>query len=227
MTPRCARCDWAGDDPAAHVAASGHPLCVVCARSLRLDESQTCARCVGVVRSDLATIAETYVLLPAELVHHGDEPIPGGDALVQLAPGSPSSDHDALASDPESVVTTLAAWEDDWRVTFGFAAAGPATVTDAVGFLSRQVGRAASSHPAFDEFARDVRRLVVRLQVTTATGDWPLRAPVRCFDCGEERLERPYGASGLADDWTCRCCGRRYRQEEYYLALRALLEEAV
>lgn len=242
MTRRCARCQFAADDLTGHAADAEHWLCVVCSRSLRVDETQTCQRCIGAVRVDLTTIVELYGLLPAELPHHANAQIPGGDALVMLTPGSAGdqavygrhhdvscwcghSHHvDELPSDPESVAATLASWEDDLRHVFGHPAAQTSTVSETAAYLNAQLHLAASTHPAFDELANDLRRLLLRLQLATATGDWPLRAPVRCFDCGQERLQREYGHAGLVDDWTCRSCQRQYTQESYWLALRAALE---
>src|SRR4051812_28654244 len=87
----CNRCDFRAEKPeelGEHATDAQHWLCVICRVSLKEQETQTCDRCVKNVRTDLATVVVTYALLPAELVHHANAPIPGGDALVMLADGN-------------------------------------------------------------------------------------------------------------------------------------------
>ena len=103
----CRRCDWQPVseeshrvEAAEHAGAAGHPLCVVCSRSLTVEELQTCAACIARVRKQLVDTVDLYALLPAELgVLHGasldgtprpsDGPaLPGGTPLVLLAGGS-------------------------------------------------------------------------------------------------------------------------------------------
>lgn len=102
----CARCSWrpAGDESrhdqaVEHAEQSGHPLCVVCTRSLTSEEPTTCERCLGRTRDDLRAIVELYALLPEQIGHPATQvydrsgrssdgsPLPGGDALVLLARG--------------------------------------------------------------------------------------------------------------------------------------------
>lgn len=238
----CHRCDWRGDDEhplSEHVADSGHPACVICARSLHHDEQQTCLPCLGRVRADLADVVYTYGQLPAELARlksgsdmsatatgSDENPMPGGDVLALLAGGSEGRSEDGTTyrvSDPPSVAYALASWEDDWRsVRREPAASGPATVSAAAAYLGARMGWAAGNHPAFDEFARDVRRLRSRLLRTTAQDDTP-ETGAPCFGCSEP-LERGWTDEGLADHWFCRRCHRVYSDAEYWLAVRAKLE---
>lgn len=176
--------------------------CILCAKPLSDHERQTCTRCIGRVRADLATIAATYALLPDELEHHPDDPIPGGDALVMLAPGStgsaaikallnapgewtgdkwdiaagePTFAHyaDENPADPPTILFDLSRWQDDWAESRDEKPGRP-TMTDVVGWLTLRLTWAGEQHPAFDEFAVDVHRMLVRLQISTATGEWPL-----------------------------------------------------
>jgi len=259
VTRSCARCDWRSTSespdqpPAAHQAAehaidAQHPLCICCTRSLRDQEQQSCALCVGRTRADLADIEMLYALLPAQLGHltgsaydrqrpSDDGPaLPGGNALVLLAAGSESSvqpdrhgnrDHaaDSRPDDAPSASGLLGQWEDDFRSERSEPAASTeATVTNTVAYLMPRIGWAGSHHPAFDEFARDVRRLRTRLEVTTGRSRRSVHAPALCFNCGADALEREWTKAGLAEDWTCHRCHQTYDHARYFLAIRAALE---
>lgn len=245
---RCGRCDWSGEpeDLRWHAAESAHPLCTVCARSLRLDESGACQQCVARVHADLADIQHHYALLPPEAYQlrpawsadrtsgSVERPLPGGDALVLLSPGGAGSDQpsragnrdhaaDEMPGDPPSVLAVLATWEDDLRHVLGDPPAGEASVAGAAEYLSRRAARAAREHPAFGELAHDLRRLLGRMRLVLSADERPVLAPADCFDCGA-RLRREWTRRGLADDWECRRCGRRYTGAEYLLACRAKAE---
>jgi hypothetical protein len=234
------------------------PMCGTCARRLGVGELATCRACVADARADLAAVLDAYGMLPALLnglgsnapnpaaVHGGSErPMPGGDVLVLLGPGSgadnqrradaarrragrPGSDVwglDDLPSDPSSVAYELGRWEDDWRRVRGEpAASGPAGVHTAADYLRDRLAWAAGHHDAFPDFAEDLARLRRRLEVATGTIDRPERADVPCLDC-QGPLERWWTHAGLDDEWTCRGCRRGYDQRAYLLAVRATLEE--
>lgn len=69
----CARCDWTpGTTPAGvcadctarvHAALAGHPLCPICARSLRRDEAGVDVGCLGRLRRTLADIGQLWEVL--------------------------------------------------------------------------------------------------------------------------------------------------------------------
>lgn len=77
--------------------------CLVCAGHLDDVEPRTCVACLGRVRRDLADIVELFALLPEQLGHLRPRPmdaaggsgfsapLPGGDVLAMLAPGSPGA----------------------------------------------------------------------------------------------------------------------------------------
>lgn len=253
MTRRCVQCDFretTGEPLVDHAATAGHPLCVVCARSLRSVETQTCEQCAANTRADLAQVVRLYPLLRAELGHpaaqrydqrggSAEPQIPGGDALVMLAGGNPghvgdlgsSNMHDTRADDPESIAVALAGWEDDWRHLRGEPPAMFDTsagdrqeqlLEASAGYLNARLGWAAAHHPVFNEFAGDLARLASRLATTTHSSDLPI-VGVKCLDCGG-RLERPITRHGFADHYECPRCHRRYDTTEYRLALRAHVE---
>lgn len=244
---RCARCDYAADDLAEHATDARHPLCICCCRSLRHDEPRTCERCITRAREHLSVIVDCYALLPsltrypASGLSRGvsgprsdEQPIPGGEVTVLLAGGSEGSwaagevhaaDHHP--GDPPSVAFELARWEDDWRSHRGDPAAdGPATVTASAGYLEVHTRWSANTHPAFDEYMSDLRKLRGKLEAVTGLTKAPIRNPsnVPCFDCGEKELVREWTEQGFDDQWQCRACHRRYDHGSYWLAMRARLE---
>lgn len=264
MTYRCLRCDFQGDDAAAgqHATDAGHPRCTVCSVSLDLHRKQVCPRCVARACADLADIEDRYARLNAELGNLRaplpgssgaagfESPLPGGDVLTLLAPGSrglsqlrgvrtpagwdDSHGADEYDGDPQSAAFELSRWEDDWRLTRGEpAATSRATVSGAKAYLNRNLDWAANGdvnhpthpgpHPSVDEFCSDLRRLLARLQRATFTDDTPIRG-VDCFECGAI-LQRSWTVSGLQDDWTCPRCRRVYTPAEHTLAVRARMED--
>jgi len=122
-------------------------------------------------------------------------------------------------SDTPSILFELERWEADWRSCRGVGAAmTKATISNVTSYLHANLGWAAAEHPAFDDFAGDMRRL--RGHVDRALGriDRPMFANCGCIDCGE-RLARRWTTSGLEDDWTCLGCRRTYTESDYYLAV--------
>lgn len=222
---KCHRCpesaDYDRDRLPVHAVEAGHPLCVVCNRSLRPYEPRTCDGCVQRTRDTLADIADLYAELPGNLDRAPTREHPGGQPLVMLSWGSEGAfwsdgQHAATAgndnwpSDPPSVAYALARWEDDWRSSRGEPAPErpseskrrPASridrvMRDAVHYEQRHLQWAANNHAAFDEYAADLRKLRRTLEQATTRHDRPeYGAP--CFDCGEP-LER-----GWEDPTVCR-----------------------
>ena len=248
----CRRCDWQppDEDPrealCAHAIERGHQLCIVCGLSLAHDEPQTCMRCVDQVRQDMREIEQLYALLPGMLADavYGqpgkpreggastEDPLPGGVLLTMLAPGSAGAqaqgheeNADNRPDDPPSVAFELSRWEDDWRSVRGEPAAlEEANVSGAREYLDRRLLWAANSHPAFDEFASDVRALLGKVRGAASMAERP-ETGAPCFECSAA-LERGWGETGLSDDWHCPRCRRTYTQAAYWLAVRARLEKA-
>lgn len=169
-----------------------------------------------------------------------ERPLPGGDTLALLSGGSagksgafgyvlPNGERDyshaadELPGDPQSVAWELARWEDDWRLMRGEpAATKAATVSSAAGYLEVRSLWASNTHPAFDEFAADLRKLRGRLRATVGIREQhDYGAP--CFEpgCGE-RLERQWTgvASEEGDVWACPKCGEQYTYRRYWQEVR-------
>lgn len=115
--------------------------CGTCRTRLGVDEASTCRACVADTRAHLAAITAAYRVLPALLDGLGsnapqpsrgrtaERPLPGGDVLVLLGPGSsaierlraylagqdPDWDQDDRPADPPSVAYELERWVSDWR----------------------------------------------------------------------------------------------------------------
>jgi hypothetical protein len=249
---RCCRCQYDGADGDAHVKESGHPRCVVCTRSLQIMQRQTCQACVATVRADLNDIEQLYALLPAELgrlasaglepIGKGDDqPMPGGDILTLLGPGSngrsqimgvrvaggrrdDSHGHDEWPSDPQSVAWELSRWEDEIRRQRGeHAASTLPNVHAARIYVNRQITWASDFYPDFAEMASDLRKLRMRLAQATATDSPPERG-CPCLDCGSTLL-REWTDRGLSDDWVCHHCRRIYSHAEHHLAVAQHMSE--
>jgi hypothetical protein len=194
-----------------HAVVWSHPLCTVCHQSLPENEGMACDRCLQRTREHLAGVALMYDELPQHLSLIGSggydrgprassdgRPLPGGDVLVLLGKGSEGLDEDGLTTrdgDPMSVAYELGWWEQDWREFRDdpAPAAGPrsarAEVHSALRYLEIHSRWAATSHPGFDAFAADLRRLHARLEAATGRSARRLVAEAECFDCGGD-LER-------------------------------------
>lgn len=217
----CLRCpespDWSRAELAAHAADTGHALCCVCQRSLPADRPQTCRSCTARALANLGDIDDAWGDLPAAAAERwgtGREH-PGGDVLVMLAGGSKgrtgwagvtlrdgrvddSHGQDEWPGDPQSVAFDLSTWEDDFRAHRGEPATEcpPAEAFPrAVAYLRRHHAWAATSHPAFDEYAEDLWRVRARMWGVLGLSDRPVQgAPcLRCSVDGRRvELEREW-----------------------------------
>lgn len=214
--------------------------CIVCGRDvLKSDEERTCVRCLGATRRSIIRIEQDYQLLPLELLdragaaspmepngdRHGDgDPLPGGDLMVLLGPGSTRHHGDAVDDDVDSILGTLERWETDWRITFGDGQATErATIGNVTVYLLRRLSHAARNHGAFDEFATDVRDKRHALDIRL--GLHPQRSDVPCTYCKTRTLEREIPRNGVPLEWRCTRCHRGYTESEYYVAARQHGEE--
>jgi hypothetical protein len=184
--------------------------CSVC-RKAHLDfEPVTCIGCLGRTRSDLAAISDRLALgeqllqdwwapvspgTPTDGGRSNETPLPGGDLLVMVGPGSwawgnRTRDLDEQPDDPEAIAYELTKWEDDWRRTRGQrAAAYDRELSKAREYLDRNMGWAAQNHPAFPEFAKILRGWRTRLAGAVRDSDQPIRG-VHCQDCPDVVLTR-------------------------------------
>lgn len=249
MSRRCARCEWTETDEeplAVHAIGSGHPLCVVCARSLTDAEPQVCERCLNASQELLSGTVTMWLELDDTLgtLHapkRGSEarssdgtPLPGGDRLVMLSGGSEGVTDDgatALDTDPPSIPFELAWWALGWAdlrhepAMLLLTASTTRSVLKAAGYLETRMRWAATSHPRFEHFHTDLRRLHAALEHATAR-DLPRDdTGTRCLDCREELVRLYDRHTGLAQDHvTCTGCHREYTPAAYHLAQAATLD---
>lgn len=183
--------------------------------------------------------------------------LPGGTVLALLAPGSSGGaprrltptdiargldgrEHqvDNHPDDTPSAGWTLVTWEDDWRHTRREPAAEHAAHTDeavkaAHGYLERHTLWASggvpgqAGHPAFDEYADELRALHVRMQQAAQQLRNPTKAGADCFDCGGDLVRLVDPDTGLEDEHvTCSYCEQVYNPGRYRWALKAAAEAA-
>lgn len=219
--------------------------CIVCTRTRLAEyEPQTCNACIGRCISHLHDIQTLAQHLPAEAGEHANDPLPGGNSLVMLGPGSVGRDDlclgdNAVNADPPVLAYELGRWEDDWRRTHHEPAAQhPMGIDSAAAYLRANTAWAAQWHPAFDEYAADLRRWRAVLISTLQVGVKPDRY-VECLTCNGARLERAFtqpqpcthpgphrptcDQGGRRDTWTCPRCGDTYTESRYWLAVEEAL----
>lgn len=192
-------------------------------------------------------------MLAGEAEHHAADAIPGGPAMVAMTAGSTGigqvrawaagadSSHsaDEWVSDGGSVSFELARWEDEFRrVRRDQAAVMRAassvrerdtemrTLDAAVTYLTRHLDWAAQHVDVFDEFARDVRRLLGRVRGITRSGP---QYDVPCTGCGVPLLlvDVTDKAGVKTGVYQCPRCRRRYDDAAYWLAVHQHYVEQV
>lgn len=189
-------------------------LCVACrTRDLRDDEPQTCRPCITRVDQHLAELAGPeglYAALGAALT-----PTQSGSAGrvsgSRTAPIPVCLEVLSLAS-RGGVATILATWVDDWAA-YGHATPIPGGTLQqqldaAVSTLRFNLEWAAGQHPAFNEFADEVRRAWSACRAQTAGDPAPRRIPVQC-PCGRV-LRITLDTRGE----TCPSCSEHYGHAE-------------
>lgn len=234
------------------------PRCGLCRRTLTADEPQTCRRCTIRTLTDLNLLEQLHPLLSVELHDRvgaapagpGDgEGLPFADLLALIGPGSMARDRDAQRNDPPSVVGTLAGWEDDWRGVRGLPGAEyPESLSTAAQFLRSSNQWAANRHPAYADYAHELRALLGRVRAALRLVDTPVEMPARCIQvdadgtvCGGTLVRdwddprpcvhrgghRPWcDQGGLRDRPRCVACGRVYSAAEYHVAFHEQLASA-
>lgn len=226
---------------------------------LREDEVTTCLACINRARRVLREIEELYAQLPDAIrtltgisydrsgpVHGDGLPLPGGDALVMLAPGTldgvrPSRrgdrEHakDQLPDDPQSVSAVLANLENDWRARRGDPAASyEPGVARCAEYLRRHMTWAAERHELFVEQRELLDWLHTRLEVVTGTSTRPVPVGAPCMHCGGRIVRRWKPGSkredgtgegstrlgrqdeGLSDEMVCEGCGTTWEHDASY-----------
>lgn len=202
--------------------------------------STYCVACVDKAKELLAETIEYYAELSTHLGHlrgyslgtraGGVEgrPLPGGDILALLGPGSPGYGEDEETSrpnDPTSVSWELAYWKKSWQETRK-ETSRESDVPSSIGYLYTHCSWASTCYPGFPEFIADLTKIHLSLAIATSRYRFPVRANAACFRCTGV-LERRIDSRGLEQEHvTCRECGDTYDTARYLLALRAAAEKA-
>ena len=225
--------------PDRHTEACGGPPCTGCEpcpyphcwACRREHVEGTCPGCVGTVRGNLADLARVVLMLPVQAVagrqaYHQHEGVPGGDAVVLLAPATPRWGGGwpvhagvADATDPRPPLDVLAHWVRLWADLGGVSVArAPQAVPDAVAWLDARLQDLAG-HPRFADMARDVARTLHQVENVVHAGERPDVSRVPCWDCGA-RLHKVWADVEAADHWRCPSCGEVYDHGRYERAKR-------
>jgi hypothetical protein len=124
--------------------------------------------------------------------------LPGGEPLNLTANGG--------------IVSTLETWVEDWA-SYGLARRSSGgrlqhRVDVAVETLRLNLTRAASRHPALDEFGREIQQAARQIEAIISGERAPRRIPVTC-PCGTIR-----SVTLDTDGFECRGCGTEYGHSE-------------
>lgn len=189
--------------------------CNICAT----DQGPTCSRCTARVRHHLSGILKYQQR--AELTPGG-----GGDGRsTERTIGVRVNALDSAAA--FTYVGTLESWEVDWRQYFNLTPYGVASasrngstlphliLSGIIDFLTSWLDRAASEHPAFPEFAGEVRTLYVQAKDAANQRNrpqWRVTCPTDTTDgeCG-----RVFMISGedFGGEVYCKVCGTTWPVE--------------
>ncbi|MFT3871079.1 MAG: hypothetical protein QM714_02755 [Nocardioides sp.] len=181
-----------------------------------------------------------------------DDPhIPGGDAMVNLAPAAnleawqhqvetderlelaklrhapytSAADEDPDESWP--AYQTLRYWSEDWRRDLEQPDIELPTIATETRFLGRLIDWAWSTEPHFEEFAADIHAARVKLENVVRDGIRETRSRVLCDRCNHpKRLIRKYGKRDREDTWKAPCCKAVLTADEAKRALARQLRSA-
>lgn len=181
----------------------------------------TCPGCVARARGNL----HLAVVLADRLRHeavlgrralHVSHGIPGGDALVLLAPGHYTHGHALCVEeehDPRPPLAVLAYWSALWRDLTASPTDLAPTLTRVHDHLHDQLHRIAKTE-LFPTLATDLARTVRQLEDVLHDGDRPETSKVPCLACGT-RLAKVYAHEAKDDHWACPRCRDKYDPGRY------------
>jgi hypothetical protein len=190
--------------------------CQICGND---SDAATCDKCVSRVRFHLAEIVKWQAR--AELI-----PGRGGDGRsTERTIGVRVNGLDSAAG--FMYVSLLELWEVDWRDFFELVPYGIASesrnqstqphriLADIVGFLTAWTDKAAQEHPAFGEFAGEVRTLYIQSKDAAnerTRPHWRVTCPTDTDDgeCGREFM---ISGDDFGGDVYCRVCGTTWPVE--------------
>jgi hypothetical protein len=190
-------------------------FCVICPRSLYTDElgRYICRPCEQRIDGDLRELAGpgglyARLCLRIHPGRSGDGPSVAG---TRTAPVPVRLEVLNLTANG-GIVSTLETWVEDWA-TYGLAQVGAGgglqhRVDQAVSTLRLNLARAASAHPALDEFGREIWQLRRQCEGGINGERPPRRIPVTC-PCGtilRVTLDTP--------GRQCGGCGQQYGHAE-------------
>lgn len=185
------------------------------------------------------------------LAKAGDSLMPGGAALVALAPvgnhdvwlGRVSlaerNDYQAGYTDEDpdehwTALQTLRWWTDEWRREWDAERSDQTLVTEVV-FLRQILNWIYDHEPHFEDFARDVARARTKLENVLYAGERSERGvPCLYESCKGKRLVRKLeptrGKDGqkvyVWSNWHCPNCHREWGEDQYARMVTAANEEA-
>lgn len=217
------------------------PHCVVCGIEHKLG---ACPKCTGVARDDLFEIGRLCSKLGAEMKltikAPGEGPlanVPGGVLMFLDGPvanneawshrithalysGQPHW-RDELDSDGEPPLLMLTWWEEKWRDLTDNPTEDLASVHSAVTYLDEKLSWAADFEPHFEDFARDLRQQVARLEDALHEGV-RVETGAPCMKCGanQSRIYAPDKGGPEKDIWRCPKCKQESSPGQYMLAVR-------
>jgi hypothetical protein len=184
------------------------PRCVICPRQLLDHENGRfiCTPCEHRIDQDLRKLAGPAGLY-ARLCLRIQPGQRGSGPAVSGTPGRgiPANLEILSLTANGGIVSTLETWVEDWS-TYGLAVHGTGgrlqhRVDQAVDTLRRNLTRAASRHPALDEFSREVYQARARAEAIVSGERPPRTIPVACT-CGTVT-----SITLNTDGFTCRGCG--------------------
>lgn len=194
-----------------------------------------CPKCQDKIAGQLRELPELYALLGGILEPGASVPDGSRHTKVHAAP-LPVRLGPLNLRQRGGMVDILASWEADWREHFGltaptFQGSTEQTLIAVVRFLHGHLPRACQTHPAVDEFAREVRELHTACKATLGDVERefsPGRCPVPVEDdrgeatpCGGRLTTDLYGMG----DVSCRDCGASWPRERLLHLGRQLEEE--
>jgi hypothetical protein len=192
------------------------PRCVICPRQLLDHETGRfiCLPCEHRIDQDLRKLAGPAGLYARLCLRI--QPGKGGSdgPVVTRSSGHPMPCNEQILSLTANggLVSTLETWVEDWA-SYGLArrtAGGRLQhrVDTAIATLRLNLTRAASRHPALDEFGREIQQAARQIEAIISGERAPRRIPVTC-PCGTVR-----SVTLDTDGFECRGCGAEYGHSE-------------
>lgn len=187
----------------------------------------------------LTQIVHMYADLSTEAVNRASsKDMPGGDAMVLLAPGADLAAYkyrqmsaimgridvpiDDTEGDPDPVLMVLAYWANELRAERGEITDLPPTITRCADYIRQSLDWAFSDQAGeFDTegLLTDLARLRTRMEAVLKQGYRPDRTEVPCLteDC-EATLNKEWHSQAKYDGYRCPQCQRFYDYDAFIRA---------